>query len=90
MEDGVSVQVDAVAAVDGNEEGDDFLLLADDEIKALKVDGLRKELEKGWTLYGQKAELVKMIQKAMVDRIYIVATYTNEAASVKVFGTGTT
>ena len=31
-----------------------------------------------------------MIQKAMVDRIYIVATYTNEAASVKVFGTGTT
>ena len=52
-----------------------IIILTDEQIKKLKVDGLKKELRtRGLSHAGKKAELVERLKKAMIDRIPIIDT----------------
>ena len=66
-----------------------FVLIADSEMKKLKVDELRRELKnRGIGTGGLKKDLQARLKKAMEDRVPIVSALTKEAASATVFGEG--
>ena len=57
-----------------------IIILTDDEIKKLKVVGLKKELRtRGLSHTGKKAELVERLKKAMIDKVPIIDTITMSA-----------
>ena len=59
---------------------ENIIILTDEEIKKLKVDGLKKKLRtKGLSHAGKKTELVERQKKAMVGRIPIIDTITMSA-----------
>ena len=73
-----------------NEAGDKFVLLKDADIGKMKVDNSREELKsRNLTVGGKKAELVKRLMKAMVDKVYVTVNRTTEPASTSVFDAGT-
>ena len=58
-----------------------IIILTDDEIKKLKVDGLKKELRtRGLSHTGKKAELVERLKKAISDKVPIIDTITMSAS----------
>ena len=66
-----------------------FVLIADSEMKKLKVDELRRELKnRGLGTGGLKKDLQARLKKAMEDRVPIVSAVTKEAAPATVFGEG--
>ena len=66
-----------------------FILINDDEIKKLRVDGLRKELKaRGINATGLKPELLARLRKAMVDKVAIATVTNDEPGQNNVFGDG--
>ena len=62
-------------------ETDDIVILSDEDIKKLKVDGLKKELRcRGLSHAGKKAELVERLKKAMVDRVPVLNIHQTSVA----------
>ena len=66
-----------------------FVLISDDDIKKLKVDQLRQELNaRGLGIRGTKNELKERIEKAMVNKIPMANIASEEEAPQHVFGNG--
>ena len=86
--EGMEVDVEETKNDDGDDEANqNFVLISDDDIKKLKVEGLRKELKmRGLSSKGLKSELVDRLKKAMTDRVSIVVAENTEAANAAAFG----
>ena len=64
-------------------------MIADADIKKLKVGELHKELkERGLTTSGLKKDLKERLEKAMSDKVSVTSSISEEYASLIVFGEG--
>ena len=67
----------------------EFILLTDDEMKRLRVDGLQKKLKaKGLSIKRLKVELIYRLKKAMENKITIVTVTNDEDVPSNVFEDG--
>ena len=67
-----------------------FVLITKADIKKLKVDDLRRELKaRGLTNGGLKKYLKERLEKAMVDKVTVASSISEEAAPPLVLGEDT-